>query len=1007
MLRHPKNRGNILAIALALMCVLVTVVIAMHTSQVRAVRSVTQAEAELQFRQGAEFATAELFSTAQPLPSDLRVTAKDELLGDLQMADKYGTSLWSGLPNWNPKGQEYAPGHKTYRLKPTTSDDALKVFAGRDLWLAGHSDGGYAVYAPNGGVTLESGLGWANPAFGNTDASGSAPSGVPFTVAAKGKIEMEKLPYGNVYSLDGPIELNNGASNLGIAFRGPFPLRNYEDALKSSLSSAKGALDQASLSGDKTKDINGNIGIDTVLSMFTSGGAPSLTLEQATSFPFPLIPSFSATIPGVFFEFWFHVPYAPDFSVSSNQAQALEQQAAADAQKLETLNTQIASLEKQLHGLQTYLNSLQNANPKTPETLAQIAAIQSQIANGDPNSVEVAGIIATIKKLEQKGSSRTAAEDQQLIELQLKRANLESKLDDLTDELKDLNDSKVEQGEEWTDKLKNGVGGENVPVTRAEDANIPNKGQKGWNYSRLVGKAWDLLGLLVRTAFTMDFDGLAKEFSEEVRVVHFGGKDYIPEFTFGSGSFSTKSSWTVPPGRSFRYSGDMQIKGDLWLQKGSVMAVTGNLTMVDPGTGSTALEPSGKIVLEQGATLLVGGTLQAAGRPEHGSLWSCSPLGSISPVSSAIFVGQNVNIPYGSFSAGSLQDMAAGIDGMGGTASALDSFTKLGPNIAKIAGPFHTRQPYFAEYATTFQLTIVHTVLFGSWPVPTPIPLPKPNMLIPIFRATTLLYTGAMNASLGENTYLHSDWWGYGEGVVPAMLKVDPTGPLAAIKNLNLSNLKPNFNFETQFADLGQKIFEELVTFAFKEVGGKVISEVMKALVGPGSWIGALEGLMPEVGNKQSFLETMSKTVIDGTVGQIISELKNTRDKIEDEIDNAMASAYLREVSGPLIHAQSISVGGGGEVPKMMAGMLVAENDIRVDAETFVGSLTSFNGNIEAKKVYFTPLFTRASIYQPKATSTTSIGRVGQVGYGSDFDSQQAVDVGTGVTLVTTEGWNR
>ena len=101
MLRRPKIRGNILAIAMALMCVLVTIVIAMHTSQTRAVRSVTQAEAELQFRQSAEFAAAEFFSVAQPAPSSLRVsagTAEETTTGSTQSLNSRGDLRAHCLP---------------------------------------------------------------------------------------------------------------------------------------------------------------------------------------------------------------------------------------------------------------------------------------------------------------------------------------------------------------------------------------------------------------------------------------------------------------------------------------------------------------------------------------------------------------------------------------------------------------------------------------------------------------------------------------------------------------------------------------------------------------------------------------------------------------------------------------------------------------------------------------------------------------------------------------------
>lgn len=941
MLRRPKNRGNILAIAMALMCVLVTIVIAMHTSQARAVRSVTQAEAELQFRQSAEFATAEFFSTAQPAPSGLRVSADEELVGDHQMPEKYGTKLWSGLPNWNPKDQPFAPGHKTYKLKPTTSDEALKVFTGKNAWLVGHSDGGYAAYAPKGSIKLGRAVGWANPAFSDERASPNAFSGVPYLAAASGNITIEQMPHGSAYSTGGTVDLGDNATDLALGFKGALPLRHYEDALKSKLQSARGELETAAGSGDKTNQIKGGAlaAVGSVLDMLTSG-QPNLdmSLEQAMKFPFPMIPGFSATVPGVFFEFWFHVPYPPDFSSAGSGDNGFASQAATKAKQLQD---EITDLD------------------------AKIAAETDQIQQDI---------------LKQKRQEK-------IDELTILNAQIESYSDQMKDEV--------------GAKTPNTVPG--APNTRNEDKNIPNTGQKGWNYSRLLS---NMLGLLWDT-ISGDLEGIAKSVSADVRLVHFGGKDNIPDFRFSDG-FYAKSTWTVPRGRSFKYTGKMTIVGDLWLQKGSVMHVTGDLILRNPEPGSSPLKPSGKLVMEEGSSLIVGGNLTTEGDPRFGSLWTCSPPTKIAPVSTSIFVGQAAHFPYGSFSASNLEDAARAIDGMGGLADGFGVlFGDFAPNLAKIVGPFHERQPYFASYATTFQLTIVHTVIAGSYPVPTPIPLPKKNILVPIFRVLTMIYTGAMNANVGENTYLHSDWWALGEGVVPAMIKLDPSGPMNAIKSINLNGLQPNIDWNDYLQKLVTTVLEEGAKFAIKEVGQKLVQQVLTSVLPGGSVLDTIMGeVLGLIDSKGSTFENLRDKVLDATIGPFVNQFTNLKDKLDQEIKNVLSSAYLREVGGPLIYARSIRAGDGDNC-LLMAGMLVAEDQIIIDSESFVGSLTSFNGNIEAKNVYYTPVFNRASLYKPKATSSNSLARLMDFQYGKNFDSNQAVDIGTGVTQVTTEGWNR
>ena len=67
-----------LAIVVAILFILVVLVMALHTSQSRAVRNVTQAEAELQFRQGFEFAAADELASSEPLPDWLKVRGETD-----------------------------------------------------------------------------------------------------------------------------------------------------------------------------------------------------------------------------------------------------------------------------------------------------------------------------------------------------------------------------------------------------------------------------------------------------------------------------------------------------------------------------------------------------------------------------------------------------------------------------------------------------------------------------------------------------------------------------------------------------------------------------------------------------------------------------------------------------------------------------------------------------------------------------------------------------------------
>lgn len=953
-----KNRGNVLAMAMAMMFVLVTIAIAMHTSQARASRNVTQSEAELQFRQSADFAVADLLFGSTPPPGYLRVKADSEVVADNQMPAKYATKLWGDLPNWNvddPAATDNAPGHRTYKITPDTSDSALQVFAGKFQWMVCHDSGGYAAYAPNGTIELGDAMGWANPNFLDTRSVDEAFSGVPFQLAAKGKVAVaDNIPYGNAYSVEGPFELPDNDNDLIVAYQGPLPLRAYETDLKQSLGAARSSLESIATSSTKTNDISGDVlsGAAGFFELMASGDPNDLniSLEQAMGFPFPMIPGFSATIPGIFFEFWFHMPNAPDFYQKETEDDGTNK---SSAQKVKDKDDEIKAKEKE---------------------------------------------IAAKKKAIAAESDKDKKED-----LQDELEDLEDELEDLKEEAEDLKEAIEDEAAEAKKNIENNSTAPDAPATRQDDKDIPvpKTGLKGWAYGALLSKMLDLLTSII----TGDLEGIGGSFLQEVRLVHFGGMDNEPEFKFDDGFFCD-ATFTVPRGRPFKYDGKMTIDGDLWLQKGSVMQVTGDLLLSNPNAGSSnPLDPCGKLVIEEGATLIVGGDFEAEGSGNFGSMWVCSPPTRLAPVTTAIFVQGNASFPNGSFSATNLEDVFRAIGGMDGVADAIEVlFTDVAPNLAKIVGPFHTRAPYFASYATTFQLTIVPTPI-GPIPIPTPIPLPKKNILIPLFRALTMVYTGNLNMALGENLYTHSDWWAFGEGVVPAMIKFNPAASVSSLKTFNISVGDLSFDWEDYLGNLTTTIMKGAVEYAVTEVGKKLVTSILSSAIG-GSLTGiVLDEIFDAVGVKSDALEDFQTEVIDATLGPFITKLEDLRTEIEDEIKNVLKESYVREVGGPLVYAESITVGDA----KLMSGMLIADNEIAMSAETFVGSLTSFDTNISAPETtcYFTPVFTRASLYVPKATNTSSIERVIQFEYGNHFDSGQAVDIGTGVWQVTTEGWNR
>lgn len=944
-----------LAIVVSILFILVVLVLALHISQSKAVRNVTQAEAELQFRQGFEFAVADLLADPVEPPEWVKVKGSPEVVNESNLSRDYSSTLFTELPSLDPKDQEFPPGFQTTRIEPDTNDQALNVFQGKFQWLVSQQSGGYAAYAPNGKITLESAVGWANPTLDDEREAADAYSGVPVLVACKSDLQIDDLVYGRAYSEEGDITLEGEG---GIGFRGRPPLRAYETKLIEDLDSLKSEMAGTTSSGNKTAQIEGDAlqSAGAMVSLiFDNGDPPSLSLQQAMQVPFPMIPGFSATVPGVLYEFWFHMPYPPDFASfeGSEVSEADGQEAARLKEKIDEVKAEIAELNRKI----------------------------AQASN--------------------------EAEKERLIE---QREAKEAELRELEREAKKLQDKLEEQAEENKDKVGNKVSDEppEEPVTRREDKDIPKTGIKGWAYAKIFS---NFFGLLMDT-LSGNFDEIAERFVNFVRIVHFGGKDYEPEFRFDDGFFA-KATVNVPPGRTFRFDGNCEFEGDLWLQKGSVMYVGGDLTLSDPSDGSlNPFKPSGRLVMEEGTTLVVDGDLTLEGQSLFGSLWVCSQAGKVHPISTAILVDGAVTIPHGSFTATSLEDAAEwivtkeqGLDGVQDVLNAL--FQDVAPNLSKIAGPFHTRQPFFASYAATFQLTMVPTPV-GTIPVPTPIPLPKPNALIPIFRGFTYVYTPAMNAALGENLYTHADWWGFGEGTVPVLPKIDPVRMVQGVTDVNLGGINlGDIDWEEQLKSLMDDVIEGAMDFVVQKVIETIMAELAKAALPGGSLIGdAFRLIVGELDTKDDFLEQLQESVMDATLGPIINELERWVDDLRDQVEDGLSEGYLREVNGPLIYADTISVGEESN-PRLMVGMLVAKSNITIATRTFVGSMLCLNGDISAQEVLYTPYFTRASLYKPKATEENWLLRAADFNYGKNADSQTATGIDTGVRMVRTEGWNR
>src|SRR5690606_27898990 len=142
-----------------------------------------------------------------------------------------------------------------------------------------------------------------------------------------------------------------------------------------------------------------------------------------------------------------------------------------------------------------------------------------------------------------------------------------------------------------------------------------------------------------------------------------------------------------------------------WLQRGSCLSIQGDLQVQAPTDGTGPLRPQGRVLLEEGASLVVDGNLTVQGSEEGGSVVCASPLGSSRPLSSAILVKGRTDLQRGV-----LPGFAWDEPSLAGDNPAEFLLGRLlggaGANLAKMAGPFRHRLPWIARYETTFQLLV-------------------------------------------------------------------------------------------------------------------------------------------------------------------------------------------------------------------------------------------------------------------------------------------------------------
>jgi hypothetical protein len=973
--RSRRRRGNVMAMVLATIFVLATIVLALHHQQSVARSSLVRAEAELRFREARNFALREHL-TGESTPwglsvgADLEDTTPDTTnkipLQYAQALFQREEASWSGLPDL--MAQDTAHAHRYLELTPTGFGGLSRGVRKGTYRMVETEIPGYAAYAPRGQVTLGEVLGWQNPSYEGESDSSEAYSGVPAIVAAQGDIAIEELAYGEAHSRSGNISIDEGA---GIGFIGTLPLAAYEAEIQDGLDDARSTLFASSSTGNKSRLIDEHTDIgDLVSVMFGGNFNPErlLTLHQAMEFPTPMIPSGKMVVPGLVWEIWLHVPFQPDIGFSS--------QSDPDLTRLKEIASEQEEAGVLLREAQHRLEAAEDALE------AAQAAYDSNPSDANEAALEAA---------ESEHQSAQAEFDA-----------IEDFLEESSEEAADLADGKI------------GSGISDLPQRRSEDPS-GRDGQWGWNYSQTIGRMWELVRGVASGGGTAE---IARSVSSNVRVVHYGPEDEVPGFEWTGDTFLSRSTWTVPASRTLRYEGNMTIQGDLWLQRGTVMVVDGNLRVESPDTPSLndAFDPSGRVFFEEGSTLIVTRDFECEGSQQFGSIMVGGEPNEIHPITSGLFVDGDIRIPHGIYAGHTIPDLIAGLGSSGlgggqlgaGANQVQQLMGEMAPLFSKLAGPFHLRNPYFAQFATTFQLV---TIPFPPVVAVTPIPTERDNLHVFAFRAETLAYTVGLNATLGENLYPQADWWPFGNGVVPMALNLDLGAALGAYNSLaaleGAAELDPE-TVESNVEEFITVLTERSLQWAIDE-GLQKLTDEAKAILLPSG----VDQIVKLVEDLVDALEPDEETVEDFYSG-FVGDMQDTMGGIaRDLLGDLLASTdvndqdeYLKQYAGLLVYGRNIFVSSDA---RQVSGMFVAQDDIIIDANLTVGTLMSLNGSIETGDFLYYPYFNQASLYLPAPVpGSTAIERAQFRAYGASHDSGLAVQVGPPpVThIITSGGWD-
>ena len=817
----------------------------------------------------------------------------------------------------------------------------------------------YGAFAPWGKITV----GGQVSSFGNPGFKSTLPqqSTLPVVLAAGKDLEVDgSFILGQAISATGKVTLPQG--NGAIPYQGMLFSDPFTQKLHDQIRGGGGVFETIRQDlVDKTDFVAGDV-LSPIefFKLFT--GKTNLTaifgLRQACSIPMPVFPSF---INGEDFDvILFHNPYPSDFKGVA------------------------ASIDIIKHIAEDLFKIVKDAEQAVVDAWKAVAATASAVWD------DIKGAFSWIT-----GHKDQAKKD--FDEANEKYEEAKQHLSDVLGDLEAAFDSFKQVLDDVADAIK-----PTPPVTALEERNVDTV---GWAYFGILSRIGTDLGDFFTAVFHSSSDNwnqLLSDLMNNTRVVNFVDRNPLGGFT-EQGGFTLAMTWTVPQGRTLHLGNsskpDYTMLGDLWIQRGATLSVEGSLFVIgpteqewtySPALGNTSdIRPSGTIYLEEGATLLVDGNLYASGDPDHGSVMLTSPGGATPPLSTAILCTGDVQLPYGTGSGVALDQLLTYVAKEGGN-SALQGvvddlinplLVDVAPHMAKAFGPFHSRTCWFSDYAVSLVLIpeLVEFGLQGPWPIP----LPYTNCWRNIFPPLSKIYSIELNFTLGENLYLHSDWWPFGQGIVPIVPKIDPKSYEDIVSSAFGSLESGELNFGSILETIGEHMEEVIPDFA-DEVFENVVQGIIKGLIQ--DLAGDIDdpcGSPPEEGEEQKAqskvedaLEDVAKDMLKvfgkdmlKMAGTILSEYRDAlSEDTKDQI--SAASGAARELPGVFLYCGGeLSLGSSG--PAKASGFFFAEGDINCGAQSVFGSVVSRSGDINLDgNLYYYPFYSRGSLWNPQKPGT-------------------------------------